>query len=136
MERKTNPTTRGRDQPIGPGEAPRCKLRSCGGLQGAVPTLLRPGCPCNLSSGLLKGRVQALGFDGFWLNLLTTNQTLFLSGRGAPQPCTLALPLDPSTSDGPQNPGHPCHGPGPDGIQPRRSISISNFPLEPGWQRW
>ena len=53
-----------------------------------------------LSSGLLKGRVQAWGFDGFRLNLLTTNQTLFLSGARRPEPCTLALPLDPSKSDG------------------------------------
>ena len=38
--------------------------------------------------------------DEFRLNLLTTNQTLFLSGARRPEPCTLALALDPTESDG------------------------------------
>ena len=37
--------------------------------------------------------------DEFRLNLLTTNQNLFLSGARRPEPCTLALPLDPSKCD-------------------------------------
>ena len=53
-----------------------------------------------LSAGLLKGREQAWGFDGFRLNLLTTNQTLFLSSARHPEPCTLTLPLDPSEAHG------------------------------------
>ena len=52
-----------------------------------------------LSSGLLKGRIQAWGFDGFRLNLLNTNQTLFLSGSRRPEPCTLALALDRSEGE-------------------------------------
>ena len=44
--------------------------------------------------------MQAWGFDGFRLNLLSTNQTLFLSGARRPELCTLAFPLDPSTSNG------------------------------------
>ena len=34
------------------------------------------------------------------MNLLTTNQSLFLSGARRPEPCTLAIPLDPSKCDG------------------------------------
>ena len=34
------------------------------------------------------------------MNLLSTNQTLFLSGARRPEPCTLAIPLDPSKCDG------------------------------------
>ncbi len=53
-----------------------------------------------LSSGILNGQVQGWGFKGFRLNLLNTNQTLFLSGSRGPERCTLALPLNPSESDG------------------------------------
>ena len=34
------------------------------------------------------------------MNLLTTNQSLFISGSRRPEPCTLALSLDPSECDG------------------------------------
>lgn len=70
------------------------------GPAGAIPPLSPDLVALQLSSGLLKGRVQAWGFDGFRLNLLTTNQTLFLSGARQSEPCTLALPLDPSEVDG------------------------------------
>ena len=75
-------------------------FESCGDLQELFQPLSPDLVALQLSSGLLKGRVQAWGFDGFRLNLLTTNQTLFLSGARRPEPCTLALPLDPSKSDG------------------------------------
>ena len=75
-------------------------FESCGDLQELFQPLSPDLVALQLSSGLLKGRVQAWGFDGFRLNLLTTNQSLFLSGARRPEPCTLALPLDPSTSDG------------------------------------
>ena len=86
-------------------------FESCADLQ----ELFRPLSPelvaLQLSSGLLKGRVQAWGLDEFRFNLLTTNQTLFLSGARRPEPCTLALPLDPSKCDRAYKaPASPCHG--------------------------
>ena len=75
-------------------------FESCGDLQELFQPLSPDLVALQLSSGLLKGRVQAWGFDGFRLNLLTTNQSLFLSGARRPEPCTLALPLDPSEVDG------------------------------------
>ena len=75
-------------------------FESCGDLQELFQPLSPDLVALQLSSGLLKGRVQAWGFDGFRLNLLTTNQSLFLSGARRPEPCTLALPLDPSEGDG------------------------------------
>ena len=76
------------------------RFESCGDLQERFQPLSPDLVALQLSSGLLKGRVQAWGFEGFRLNLLSTNQNLFLSGARRPEPCTLALPLDPSTSDG------------------------------------
>ena len=75
-------------------------FESCGDLQELFQPLSPDLVALQLSSGLLKGRVQAWGFDSFRLNLLTTNQTLFLSGARRPEPCTLAIPLDPSKCDG------------------------------------
>ena len=75
-------------------------FESCGDLQELFQPLSPDLVALQLSTGLLKGRVQAWGFDGFRLNLLTTSQSLFLSGARRPEPCTLALPLDPSEVDG------------------------------------
>ena len=75
-------------------------FESCSDLQELFQPLSPDLVALQLSCGALKGRVQAWGFDGFRLNLLNTNQTLFLSGARRPEPCTLALPLDPSESDG------------------------------------
>ena len=75
-------------------------FESCGDLQELFQPLSPDLVALQLSSGLLKGRVQAWGFDGFRLNLLSTDQTLFLSGARRPEPCTLAIPLDPSKCDG------------------------------------
>ena len=75
-------------------------FESCGDLQELFQPLSRDLVALQLSSGLLKGRVQTWGFDGFRLNLLATNQSLFLSGTRRPEPCTLALPLGPSKCDG------------------------------------
>ena len=74
-------------------------FESCGDLQELFQPLSPDLVALQLSSGLLKGRVQAWGFDGFRLNLLSTDQTLFLSGARRPEPCTLAIPLDPITSE-------------------------------------
>ena len=73
---------------------------SCRDLQELFQPLSPDLVALQLSSGLLKGRVQTWGFDEFRLNLLTTNQSLFLSGPRRPEPCTLALPLEPSEVDG------------------------------------
>ena len=75
-------------------------FESCGDLQELFQPLSPDLVALQLSSGLLQGRVQVWGFDGFRLNLLTTNQSLFLSGARRPEPCTLAIPLDPSKCDG------------------------------------
>ena len=75
-------------------------FESCWVLQELFQPLSPDLVALQLSSGLLKGRVQVWGFDGFRLNLLTTNQALFLNGARRPEPCTPALPLDPSESDG------------------------------------
>ena len=75
-------------------------FESCGDLQELFQPLSPDLVALQLSSGLLKGRVQAWGFDEFRLNLLTTNQSLFLSGARRPEPCNLALPLEPSECDG------------------------------------
>ncbi len=75
-------------------------FESCGDLQELFQPLSPDLVALQLSSGHLKGRVQAWGFEGFRLNLLNTNQTLFLSGSRRPEPCTLALPLDPSEVEG------------------------------------
>ena len=85
-------------------------FESCGDLQALFYRSLGL-VALQLCSGLLKGRVQAWGFDGFQLNLLTTNQTEFLSGSRHPEPCTLALPLDPSEVQGAfNNRASPCRG--------------------------
>ena len=73
---------------------------SCRDLQELFQPLSPDLVALQLSTGLLKGRVQVWGFDGFRLNLLTTNQSLFLSGARRSEPCTLAIPLDPSKCDG------------------------------------
>ncbi|QNJ01505.1 transcriptional regulator/ AraC family protein [Synechococcus sp. A15-62] len=75
-------------------------FESCADLQELFQPLSPDLVALQLSSGLLKGRVQAWGFDGFRLNLLSTNQNLFLSGARRREPCTLAIPLDPSKCDG------------------------------------
>ena len=74
-------------------------FESCADLQELFQPLSPDLVALQLSTGLLKGQVKAWGFDGFRLNLLTTDQSLFLSGTRRLEPCTLALPLDPSTSD-------------------------------------
>ena len=75
-------------------------FESCSALQELFQPLSPDLVALQLSSGILKGRVQAWGFDGFRLNLLNTNQTLFLSGSRRPEHCTLAFPLNPSEDDG------------------------------------
>ena len=75
------------------------RFESCGDLQELFQPLSPDLVALQLSSGLLKGRVQAWGLEDFRLNLLTTNQTLFLSGTRRPESSTLALPLDPSECD-------------------------------------
>ena len=71
-------------------------FESCSDLQELFQPLSPDLVALQLSCGALKGRVQAWRFDGFRLNLLWTNQTLFLSGSRRAEACTLALPLNPS----------------------------------------
>tara|TARA_B100001057_G_scaffold442554_1_gene478033 strand:- start:7331 stop:8347 length:1017 start_codon:yes stop_codon:yes gene_type:complete len=75
-------------------------FESCGDLQELFQPLSPDLVALQLSSGPLKGRVQAWGYDGFRLNLLNTNQTLFLSGSRRAGACTMAIPLDPAEGDG------------------------------------
>ena len=74
-------------------------FESCGDLQELFQPLSPDLVALQLSCGRLKGQLQAWGFDGFRLNLLNTNQTLFLSGSRRHEPCTLALPLNPSEGE-------------------------------------
>ncbi len=74
-------------------------FESCGDLQELCQPLSSDLVAMQLSSGLLKGRLQAWEFKEFRLNLLCTNQTLFLSGSRRAGACTLALPLNPSEGD-------------------------------------
>ena len=74
-------------------------FESCGDLQELFQPLSSDLVALQLSSGLLKGRLQAWEFEKFRLNLLCTNQTLFLSGSRRAGACTLALPLNPSEGD-------------------------------------
>ena len=82
--------------PSAPAKLLDASFESCADLQELFQPLSPDLVALQLSSGLLKERVWAWRFDGFRLNLLTTNQTLFLSGARSPEPCTLALPPDPS----------------------------------------
>ena len=75
-------------------------FESCGDLEELFQPLSSDLVALQLSSGLLKGRLQAWEFEEFRLNLLWTNQTVFLSGSRRAEACTLALPLNPSESDG------------------------------------
>ena len=74
-------------------------FESCSDLQELFQPLSPDLVALQLSYGPLKGRVQAWGFDGFRLNLLNTNQTLFLSGSRRAGACTLTLPLDQAETD-------------------------------------
>ena len=74
-------------------------FESCSDLQELFQPLSPDLVALQLSCGALKGRVQAWGFDGFRLNLLNTNQTLFLSGSRRAGTCTLTLPLDQAETD-------------------------------------
>ena len=74
-------------------------FESCSDLQELFQPLSPDLVALQLSCGPLKGRVQAWGFDGFRLNLLNTNQTLFLSGSRRAGACTLTLPLDQAETD-------------------------------------
>ena len=74
-------------------------FESCSDLQELFQPLSPDLVGLQLSCGPLKGRVQAWGFDGFRLNLLNTNQTLFLSGSRRAGACTLTLPLDQAETD-------------------------------------
>ena len=95
-------------------------FESCVDLQELFQPLSQDLVALQLSSGRLKGRDQAWGLDGFRLNLLTTNQTLFLSGARCPESCTLALPLDPSECDRAYKAqGISMPWPGLMGLQPR-----------------
>ena len=74
-------------------------FESCGDLQELFQPLSSDLVALQLSSGLLKGRLQAWEFEEFRLNLQWTNQTVFLSGSRRAEACTLALPLNPSEGD-------------------------------------
>jgi hypothetical protein len=60
-------------QALAPVKHPDASFESCGDLQELFQPLSPDLVALQLISGLLKGRVQAWGFDGFQLNLLTTN---------------------------------------------------------------
>ena len=54
-----------------------------------------------LSNGRLQGRLRIFSLGALRLNLLESNQSLFLSGARSPEPWTLAVPINDQTADDP-----------------------------------
>lgn len=54
-----------------------------------------------LSHGRLQGRLRVFRWGTLRLNLLESNQSLFLSGTRSPEPWTVAVPLNDQTADDP-----------------------------------
>ena len=93
--------------PSAPAELLDASFESCADLQELFQPLSPNLVALQLSSGLLKGRVQAWRFDGFRLNLLSTNQTLFLCGARRLEPCP--FPWINQKATGPTKPkASPC----------------------------
>ena len=67
---------------------------SCQGLQDLFGPLSPDLVALQLSRGPLLGRLRSFHLGAVRLNLLETNQSLFLSGTRRPKPCTVAIPLE------------------------------------------
>ena len=69
-------------------------FRSCQGLQELFEPLSPDLVALQMSRGPLQGRLRSFHLGAIRLNLLETNQSLFLSGTRRPKPCTVAIPLE------------------------------------------
>ena len=67
---------------------------SCQGLQELFGPLSPDLVALQMSCGPLRGRLRSFHLGAVRLNLLETNQSLFLSGTRRPKPCTVAIPLE------------------------------------------
>ena len=67
---------------------------SCQGLQELFGPLSPDLVALQLSRGPLLGRLRSFHLGAIRINLLETNQSLFLSGTRRPKPCTVAIPLE------------------------------------------
>ena len=67
---------------------------SCQGLQDLFGPLSPDLVALQLSRGPLHGRLRSFHLGAIRINLLETNQSLFLSGTRRPKPCTVAIPLE------------------------------------------
>ena len=67
---------------------------SCQGLQDLFGPLSPDLVALQLSRGPMLGRLRSFHLGAVRLNLLETNQSLFLSGTRRPKPCTVAIPLE------------------------------------------
>ena len=87
--------------------------QSCAGLQKLFQPLSPDLVALQLSPGPLQGRLRVVALQDCRLNLLESNQSLFLSGTRRPRPCTLAIPLhELKTDDTYQAQGIPMPWPG------------------------
>ena len=88
-------------------------FQSCTDLQKLFQPLSPDLVALQLSPGPLKGRLRVIALQDCRLNLLESNQSLFLSGTRRPRPCTLAIPLhDLKANDTYQAQGIPMPWPG------------------------
>lgn len=71
---------------------------SCNGLRGLFGPLSPDLAALQLSRGPLKGRLRVFELGVVRVNLLETNQSLFLSGARREENCTIAVPLEDSTT--------------------------------------
>jgi len=67
---------------------------SCAQLRELTKRLSPDLVALQISSGPLEGKLRIFSLGAFRLNLLETNQTLFISGARRPNLCTLAIPLN------------------------------------------
>lgn len=67
---------------------------SCIGLQELFGPLSPDLVALQLSCGSLQGRLRSFHLGALRINLLESNQSLFLSGTRRPKPCTVAVPLN------------------------------------------
>ena len=74
---------------------------SCQSLQKLFQPLSPDLVALQMSRGPLEGRLRVFQLGAIRINLLETNQSLFLSGTRRPKPCTMAIPLEEAQASSP-----------------------------------
>ena len=74
---------------------------SCQSLQKLFQPLSPDLVALQMSRGPLQGRLRVFQLGAIRINLLETNQSLFLSGTRRPKPCTMAIPLEEAQASSP-----------------------------------